>query len=139
MLRFLLDTDHLTLLDHAHPLVMQHIAMQSSGDAGLPVVTVEEYVRGRLAALAQAKDGATRILRYSWFAETLELIQQYPIIRFDQTAEDQYQHLRVMRLRIGTRDQKIAAIALANKVTLVTRNQRDFGQVPGLILVDWSV
>ena len=31
MLAFLFDTDHLTLYEHAHPLVRQRLALQSSG------------------------------------------------------------------------------------------------------------
>jgi tRNA(fMet)-specific endonuclease VapC len=106
---------------------------------GLPVVVVEEYLRGRLSAVGQAKDGPARLLQYALLERSLRLIQTYPIAPFDQLAEDQYQLLAAMRLRIGTRDQKIAAIALANSTTLVTRNKKDFGQISGLVLEDWSV
>ena len=37
------------------------------------------------------------------------------------------------------KDLKIAAIALTNHVALVTRNQRDFAKIPGLVLQDWSI
>lgn len=138
MLQFLLDTDHLTLFEHGHPLVVQRFASHASGVVGLPVVTVEESLRGRLAALAQARDGPSRIRRYSLLEDSLDLFRQFPIAPFDQAGEDQFQHLRSLRLRIGSRDLKIAALALANKVVLVTRNRTDFGQVPGLIIEDWS-
>ncbi len=37
------------------------------------------------------------------------------------------------------RDLMIAAIALANGLTLVTNNTREFARVPGLKLEDWSL
>jgi tRNA(fMet)-specific endonuclease VapC len=138
MLQFLLDTDHLTLLEYANPVVLQHMAKQAQGAVGFPAVTVGESLRGRLAAISQAKDGPARIDRYDRLVKSLKLFQQYPIAPFDQAAEDQYQILQGLRLRVGSRDQKIAATALANQVILVTRNRKDFGQVPGLIIVDWS-
>jgi tRNA(fMet)-specific endonuclease VapC len=139
MLQFVLDTDHLTLLDYGHPIVTQHCTSTLPAALGVPIVTAEELLRGRLAAIANAKNGAARMLQYSLLHRSLKLIQQFPVVEFDQPAEDQFQILRTKKLRIGTRDQKIAAIALANHVILVTRNKNDFGQVPGLLLQDWSV
>jgi len=41
-------------------------------------------------------------------------------------------------LRIGPYDTLIAAITLANHLTLVTRNTAEFSPVPGLRLEDWE-
>ena len=51
---------------------------------------------------------------------------------------DVYQNLWIQKLRVGTMDLKIAAIALANDATLVTRNTIDFQRVPGLRIEDWT-
>src|SRR5438105_4244422 len=110
MLQFLLDTDHLTLLEHRHTRVTQYVAQHLAGTVGFPAVVVEESLRGRLTAIAQANDGARRIARYGLLLESLKRFQQFPIAPFDQPAEDQFQLLQGMRLRVGTRDQKIAAI-----------------------------
>ncbi len=40
---------------------------------------------------------------------------------------------------IGANDFMIAAIALANQVTLITHNTREFSRVSGLLLEDWEV
>jgi tRNA(fMet)-specific endonuclease VapC len=139
MLQFLLDTDHLTLLEHGHPPLKHHLLLQPRGSVGFTVVTVAESLRGRLAALGRAPDGAARIARWRYFLDTLQLFQQFPLVPFDQVAENRFQQLLSLRLRIGTQDLMIAAVALANNVVLLTRNRRDFGRIPGLRLDDWSV
>jgi tRNA(fMet)-specific endonuclease VapC len=60
-------------------------------------------------------------------------------VPFDTASESASQHLRAARLGVGTLDLKIAAIALTNRLTVLTRNRRDFGRVPGLLIKDWSV
>ncbi|MCS7045038.1 MAG: hypothetical protein NZO58_01650 [Gemmataceae bacterium] len=139
MLRYLLDTDHLTLLEHQHPVVSRNIRQQPQGTVALCAVTIEESLRGRLAAIAQARDGPQRIKRYATLLASLALLQQFPIAPYDQSAENESQAIRKLRLPMGTRAQKIAAIALAHRLTVVTRNRSDFARIPGLSLVDWSV
>jgi tRNA(fMet)-specific endonuclease VapC len=137
MLRFLLDTDHLTLHQQGHAPLGQRLKAQRTDAIGVSVVTVEEALRGRLAHLARATDGPARTHRYRLLAETVQLFHEFPLVHFDQTAEHLFQQYR--RFRLGTQDLKIAAIALANRLTLLTRNRRDFARVPGLALDDWSV
>ena len=60
------------------------------------------------------------------------------MLPFDAKAAAHFARLKQARIRIGTMDLKIAAIALANDATLLTRNRADFDKVPGLRVEDWS-
>ena len=57
---------------------------------------------------------------------------------FDAAAADRFDSLRAARVHVGTLDLRIAAIALANDKTVLTRNVRDFRKVPGLRVEDWT-
>lgn len=61
-----------------------------------------------------------------------------PILDFDAAAAGEYQSLSEARLRVGTMDLRIAAIALAHNALLVSRNLADFQRVPGLKVEDWT-
>jgi len=61
------------------------------------------------------------------------------IMGFDQHAQTIFRSLRAQRVRIGTQDLRIAAIALSQGTILVTRNQQDFTALPSLPTVDWSL
>ena len=77
MLRFLFDTDHLTVHDYRHPQLMQRMVLPPPDAVGVSAVTAEETLRGRLAALPQAQDGSWRIVRYSLLLESLDLPSQF--------------------------------------------------------------
>ena len=82
-------------------------------DIGVAIVTVEEALRGRLAALARARDGVSRITQYTHLLEAVRLFSQLTLVPFDQASKDQFQQLFALGLRVGTQDLKIAAVALA--------------------------
>jgi tRNA(fMet)-specific endonuclease VapC len=63
-------------------------------------------------------------------------------LAFDDSAADEYGRIRHILASqgkiIGPNDLMIAAIALANNLTLVTHNTAEFGRVPGLKFEDWQ-
>ena len=69
----------------------------------------------------------------------LPVWQRFGVLPFTVPAILRFEQLRAMRLNIGLMDLRIAAGTLENGLTVVTRNQTDFGRVPGLLAVDWSV
>jgi tRNA(fMet)-specific endonuclease VapC len=66
----------------------------------------------------------------------------YPSLPVDDLAADQYAIIRAaLESRgtpIGANDYFVASIALANGLTLVTNNAREFSRVPGLTVEDWQ-
>jgi tRNA(fMet)-specific endonuclease VapC len=58
-------------------------------------------------------------------------------VGWNKPAADALGQFRARRIRIGTQDLKIAAIALANDALLLSANLRDFEQVPILRVEDW--
>jgi tRNA(fMet)-specific endonuclease VapC len=59
-------------------------------------------------------------------------------LEFTPEAEAIYWQLQAQKIRPGSRDLKIASIALSLDATVVTRNRKDFQQVPDLKFEDWS-
>jgi len=62
-----------------------------------------------------------------------------PVLPFDAAAAAIFENLVARRVRIGRMDLRIASIALSRGMIVVTRNARDFGQVPDLQIEDWTV
>jgi tRNA(fMet)-specific endonuclease VapC len=138
MIRYLLDTDHISLHERGHPPLRARFEALSPDLIAVSVVTVEEAMRGRLAVLARQTAGEDRERAYAKLMETVRFFGSIQVILFDAHCEQQFQDLRSQRVRVGAQDLRIAATALAHGLTLVTRNRRDFERVPGLPIEDWS-
>lgn len=83
---------------------------------------MEELVRGRLAQIRKATKPQERVSAYYWFARTLEFLRDFTVLGYDAQAEAHLQSLLGQKIRIGTQDLKIAAIALSHGAILITRN-----------------
>ncbi len=138
-MRFILDTDTVSLFQRGHPRVVEHVLATEPASLAVTIITVEEQLRGRLRQVHRARDAYALVVAYSRLHETLAFFQSIPILDFDERAASVFEELRKSRIRIGTLDMRIAAIALTVGSVVVTRNQRDFGRVPSLVTEDWSV
>jgi tRNA(fMet)-specific endonuclease VapC len=136
---FVLDTDSPCLLQRGLPQVSQQSAARQPGEPAVTVISLEEQISGWYRLLRQAKQPDDLARAYQNLIDTIQFLARLPILPFQPGAIARYKHLIGLKLNVGRMDLRIAAIVLEHGGILVTRNKRDFGRVPGLILEDWSV
>ena len=135
-----LDTDHLTALQVRRGNRYGHLLIRLSEVTealGTTIVNVEEQMRGWLAAIAKEKRIVRQVRAYHEFAELFQRFQSFRIGHFDTAAAEVFASLRTGRGHIGTKDMKIAAIAIVQNALLLTANRVDFEQIPGLRFENW--
>ena len=134
------DADVYALLLAGEPSVVQRAESLSDTEHWITIVVAEEVLRGRLSAIrrADASSGKRSVQRaYEFLALSLAQLQQLKILPYNQAAEMLFADWRRQKLRLGTRDLRIAAICAAHGAKLISRNRRDFDQVPGLVVEYW--
>jgi tRNA(fMet)-specific endonuclease VapC len=138
-----LDTDHLSLFQREHPTVTRRLNQINFVNTAITVVTLEEQMKGWLNVINKYNDRPSQseklILAYKGLRHGVEYLNKLKILDFDLSAYNSYQELVRQRIRIGTRDLRIAAITLSIKGILVTRNTKDFAKVPNLQIEDWTI
>jgi len=132
---YLLDTNAwVAYLRQNNPTLLQRLQQHQPADICLCSVVLGELWYGAVRS-GPAHQAAN-------FALIVRLRQQFVSIPFDDRAAEQYgrirAHLAGQGTLIGPNDLMIAAIALANGLTLVTHNTAEFSRVPGLVLEDWQ-
>lgn len=110
------------------------------GEQSIPIVIAEEMLRGRFDVIRKSESGKlsldlTRV--YELFEQTLSLVRSYRVLTYSPAAHALAMAWKASKLKIGTHDLRIAAIAVIHGATLVTRNKRDFDQIPGFTLAVW--
>ena len=90
------------------------------------------------AYLTRARDTAGVVRAYDRFQRILTDFSEAQVLPFGQQASILFDQMRARRIRIGTMDLRIASIALACNLTILTRNHVDFSRVPSLRFEDWA-
>lgn len=134
-MRYLFDTDTLSELLRRAPstTLLRRMAATPVDDQATSSITAGELWYGAYRVRDRAADLAERIER--------TLLPNLPVLAFDTDAAKIYGRLRADLERAGTpigdADMRIAAIALAHELTVVTGNTRHFERVPQLVVEDW--
>lgn len=138
MNRFILDTDHLSLLYEGNPIVARNVELQPLENLAISIVSVEETLGGWYSMLHRSNDPAKLIRTYANLEASMQMLSRFPRLAFDEPALTVFRALVARRLNVGKMDLRIAATVIAADDVLVSRNQRDFGRIRELRLVDWS-
>ena len=86
MTLYILDTDHLSLYARNHPIIVTRLRTNRV-QLTTTAITVEEQLRGRLAQVAEAKDGGKQSLAYQRLVETVMLLSEFHVLQYYEKAQ----------------------------------------------------
>lgn len=136
---YILDTDSVSLILYNHS---QLITNTKKHQVAITIITVQELFNGWMSRINDPSQVHNLPVLYSKLWTTVKYLQTMEVLNFTLEADNCLKQLlkdnpplRKNRLQ---KDMRIAAIALSIGAIVVTRNQRDFNQVPGLKIEDWT-
>ena len=125
MIRFLIDADTAIFATTGQHLnIAEHMGQYEPGELGFSVISYAEIVLG----MEQGKPPTTEALE--------AFVAAVPLQPFDEGAARAYAKLPFKRARF---DRLLAAHALSIGATVITNNEADFADVPGLKVENWTV
>jgi tRNA(fMet)-specific endonuclease VapC len=135
-----LDTDHVTEYQKGTSPRAERLKRrldESSELYATTIVTIEEIMRGWMAALRRIQDPRLQVKSYTRLRQLFRFFATWNVLDWDDAAVDQLIFLRKAKVRTGTMDLKIPSICLANNGTLLSSNLKDFDKIPGIRVEDW--
>ncbi|NOV24365.1 type II toxin-antitoxin system VapC family toxin [Cupriavidus necator] len=131
MARYMFDTNMcIYLMKNQPPQVAERFAQCFEGDVVLSAISLAELEYG--VTTSCDPQGARRALQ--------ALIGRVPVLPVNAAAARAYGPVRAAtrERKADALDKLIAAHAIAEDLTMVTRNVGDFGAYPGLRVEDWT-
>jgi tRNA(fMet)-specific endonuclease VapC len=137
-MRYMLDTNIcIYLIKNQPPQVLRRLEVLKQGDAVMSVVTYAELragleIQGETRSSAD-QEGDKRALAL--------LINRIPVLPFTESDAVSFGVLRaaVRDRNRDTMDRLIAAHAVSTGLVLVTNNEADFKDYPGLVVENWAI
>ena len=131
---YMLDTNVcIRYLNGQSEILKERFQQTSPHDMALCSVVRAELFYGA-AKSVRPKENRTKITLF---------VNRFVSLPFDDQAALEYSFIRSdlekMGRPIGPNDLMIAAIAVANNITLVTHNTKEFNRVEGLVVEDWEL
>lgn len=137
----ILDTDTVTLYALGHEKVGAKInGLGGPEQFAVTVITRMEILRGRFDSLLKAADEGQLRLAMQRFLEAQEMLNSFLTLPVNDEATQKFselqKHKKAKKMRRA--DMLIACIVLAHDALLVTRNVKDYKDVPGLRIENWA-
>jgi tRNA(fMet)-specific endonuclease VapC len=130
---YLLDTNIISYWMRGDKSVISRIKKCAPADLSLSAITLAEILYGIEKSSIKKKERRLKIKKIS------SLLSLYS---FDEEAAGKYAVIRAQLekegIMISERDTQIASIAMANRLTVVTHNKREFGRIGKLKVEDWA-
>lgn len=136
----ILDTDHVSLFLAGNKSIAAEVATHSD-DVAITVITVQELFNGWTGRLNDPSQANNLAKLYTKLWETTEFFKVITVLNVDKNAENCYQILQQSSKSLAKKriekDLRIASIVLVHNATIITRNYKDFSQIPNLKIENW--
>ncbi len=130
---YLLDTNIISYWMRGDKRVIDRIKKHFPSDLALSSITLAEILYGIEKSLVKKEERRSKI------KQILSLLDLYS---FDESSAWEYAVIRTQLERngmvISERDTLIASIGMANKLTVVTHNVKEFTRIDNLKVEDWA-
>lgn len=124
-MKYMFDTNAVIVaLDGDDPVFRARMAEVEEGDIVMSSVVLAEVALGT----AQGRPPVAKVLDI--------FLEEVPVLAFDESAARVYAKIPFKR---ASYDRLIAAHALSLGLAVVTANTKDFADVPGLMVENWTV
>jgi tRNA(fMet)-specific endonuclease VapC len=140
---YILDTDHIGLLQRQrgpeYDRRSKKLATIPATDIYVTIISFHEQISGWTKYIKGTRDQTRIVAGYLRLEKILSDFAVSQVLPYSPAASDIFEEIKRQRIRIATMDLRIASIAIAQRMILVTRNTVDFERIPNLELQDWTI
>ena len=140
---FVIDTDHLGILQRRRgeefDCLTKRIAEVGDSDVYVTIISFHEIVSGWTKYVKQSQDPQRIVSGYARLEQVLRDFSFAQVLPFSVVGSEVFEDIKRQKVNVATMDLRIAAIAIAQRMTVITRNTVDYERVPGLSVQDWTI